>query len=161
MDIHFISRPRVIYPNGGETVSGTVTVEWSKAADSWGHSLSYTLYYSANGGDTWNWLVDGLMVLHYDWNTEEIGDSSNCLIKIVAICYKGLEVEDTSDGLFIVQNERPPTTTTTEITITTESTKSTRDTKSTDITSAPGWTLLFSSVLTVLIIERRKKRKSG
>ncbi|MFX1284050.1 MAG: right-handed parallel beta-helix repeat-containing protein [Promethearchaeota archaeon] len=157
LDIHFISRPRIYYPNGGETVDGTITVEWSKAIDSWDHSLSYTLYYSANGGDTWNWIAEGLSTLRHDWNTEEVSDGSNYLIKIVAICDKGLEVEDVSDASFTIQNGPPPTTTTS----TTKSTKSTGETTTPTVTSGPSWILLFSSVVIVVAIERRKKRKSG
>lgn len=47
---------QVLSPNGGEEVSGSLTIAWN-AADSDGDSLLYTVQYSPDGGSEWQTLA--------------------------------------------------------------------------------------------------------
>ncbi len=101
---HYLSVPVVVYPNGGETLSGLVNITWQAATDSWRHPVTYDLYYSQDGGTTWNILVSGLITTSYQWDTTVFPDGYLYLIKVVAKDNYNLESEDTSDTTFTVQN---------------------------------------------------------
>ncbi|MFX1286051.1 MAG: NosD domain-containing protein [Promethearchaeota archaeon] len=158
---HSLSIPIVLYPNGGETISGTIEIEWSAASDTWGHLITYTVYYSADGGTTWNELASGLTTTSYDWDTTTVADGTDYLVKVNATCVEDLWKEDMSDGKFSIDNPEPTTTTSTTTTpiITTSTTTTT--TSETGATS--GWTfsILLLSVLTVLVLKRGMKPKSS
>lgn len=100
---HFISLPTLIYPNGGELVNDSITIEWSTSHDTLGHSVNYSVYYSANGGGAWTKLVANITVTSYLWDTSMLVKTSNYLLKVVAKCSDGTEVEDITDGPFTLQ----------------------------------------------------------
>jgi hypothetical protein len=96
----------VIYPNGGETVSGTVDIQWS-ATDNIDIYLDIKIEYSNDSGITWNTIVastenDG----HYDWNTNGL-NCSLFLIRVNATDDAGNIGSDTSDSAFTVDNAPP------------------------------------------------------
>ncbi len=99
---HALSIPHVIYPNGGESLTGQVTIQWNNAMDSWNHLVLYTLYYSANNGSTWILLISDLNSNSYIWNTLIIDEGTNYLIKVVATCTGDLTIADISDNTFSV-----------------------------------------------------------
>ncbi|GAG43642.1 unnamed protein product, partial [marine sediment metagenome] len=49
---HYLTKVKVLYPNGGESFNDSVLIQWTEAIDSWDYNVSYTLYYSSNGGST-------------------------------------------------------------------------------------------------------------
>lgn len=100
---HFVSLPTLIYPNGGELVNDSITIEWSTSHDTLGHSVNYSVYYSANGGGAWSKLVANITVTSYLWDTSMLVKTSNYLLKVVAKCSDGTEVEDITDGPFTLQ----------------------------------------------------------
>ncbi|MFX0126383.1 MAG: nitrous oxide reductase family maturation protein NosD, partial [Candidatus Hodarchaeota archaeon] len=106
---HFIYGPIVIFPNGELTLKGDVTVEWIAGIDSWGNPISYTVYYSIDGGITWIIITSGLKTTFYTWDTTTV-DNTNCLIKITASSAEGIWNEDISDAPFTIVNPVPPTT---------------------------------------------------
>ena len=110
---HSLSILTVLYPNGGETLSGTIEIEWSAASDTWGHPITYIVYYSADGGTTWNELDSGLTTTSYDWDTTTVADGTNYLVKVNATCSEVLWKDDTSDVPFTIDNPYPPTVTVT------------------------------------------------
>ena len=156
--IHFISRPRIVYPNGGETISGPITIECVKSIDFWDHTVVFSFYYSSDNGRIWILLESELENYHYDWDTNSVKDGSNYLIKVVAICSEGLEVEDMSDATFTIQNGYPEPTTSEPVT--SELTSKTTESKPPRVTSGPGLMLLFSSILSIVIIKRVKNLKT-
>lgn len=111
--------PVIIDPNGGENLSGVVTIHWTPSTDSWGHSITYTIYYSADGGVTWIILESGLTTTSYEWNTIQKIDGTNYLLNVHANCSKGLWRVDTSDGTFTIENHVFTTNTTIQITVVT------------------------------------------
>jgi len=102
--IHFLSPPVISYPTGGETLNGTVTIQWTAANDSLGHTVVYNVYYSADTGSNWSLLASGLTTTSYDWNTTAVADGSNYLVKVNASCTEGLWQVDVSDSTFTISN---------------------------------------------------------
>lgn len=73
-----------IYPKGGEIVSGNVSIKWN-ATDPDDDPLTIDLYYSRDGGATWNTIAtnesnDG----EYVWDTSGLEDGVDYMIKVVA-----------------------------------------------------------------------------
>ncbi len=97
----------VIYPNGGESVSGTITVTWT-ASDDFGGDLDIDIEYSNNSGNTWHMIAinepnDGA----YDWDLSGLPEGSEYLVRITATDDAGLFSNDTSDNNFTVYTEFP------------------------------------------------------
>ncbi|MFX1506686.1 MAG: right-handed parallel beta-helix repeat-containing protein, partial [Promethearchaeota archaeon] len=147
LDMHLISRPRVLRPNGGE-VSGTIIIEWAPATDFWGHTINYDIYYSQNNGESWDLIESGISKLRIRWDTTTVPDGSNYLIKVVAICSEGSQVEDISDSKFAVENGISPR-------VTSETSETTAESG-----SAPSWLLFLSAVSFIIIIKRHIRNKS-
>ena len=99
-----LSLPSVIFPNGGNTLNGIVTIEWSPAIDQWGHTVNYTVYYSSDSGNTWLTLASSLAATSYQWDTTTVPEGIEYLVKVVATCTVGLSAEDVSDSIFTIQN---------------------------------------------------------
>ncbi len=164
---HYLSEPTVIEPNFSGTFSGMITITWHPAIDSLAHSITYTVYLSANGGTSW--LSLGTVTtptLLFDTTT--VADGSNYLVKVIATCSESLTNEDTSDEPFTIQNEVITTTTTTifpttaPITttapaITTTTTTSTAPTISAG--SAPGWLFAILLLVAISILKTRRSFK--
>jgi parallel beta-helix repeat protein len=100
--IHTLSIPVIIYPNGGEIVSGEISIQWVEALDTWGHSVNYSLYYSSNSGFNWILIESNLTSNNYNWNIDSLNEGSTYLIKVVAICTDGLTVVDISNDVFTI-----------------------------------------------------------
>jgi hypothetical protein len=101
---HQLMAPTVTLLNSGEAISGTYTIQWTPATDSWGHIVFYSLYYSSNDRESWTLLTSNLITTKYDWDTKTVPDGSNYWIKVVASCQEGLIMEDVSDREFSVNN---------------------------------------------------------
>ncbi|MHA2155756.1 MAG: right-handed parallel beta-helix repeat-containing protein [Candidatus Hodarchaeales archaeon] len=98
---HVLSIPHVLYPNGGEILSGEISVHWNTATDSWNHLVLYSIYYSSNNGSTWSLLASDLVSNTYQWNILFL-DEGSYLIKVVANCTNGLTAADISDNIFSI-----------------------------------------------------------
>jgi parallel beta-helix repeat protein len=112
------SPPVIVYPNGGETLTDMVVIEWEEALDPVNHSITYSVYYSSNDGALWTELTNGIITTNYSWNTTTVPNGLSYLIKIEAICTAGKSSEDISDTVFTVVNDistSVPTTTTSDI----------------------------------------------
>mgnify|MGYP000035214279 CR=1 FL=1 len=91
---------QVIYPNGGEELSGVITIEW-EANDTVDDSLEVSLYYSSDGLN-WNAIAEGIENTgSYEWDTEGIAPG-DYWIKVVARDDAGHVTEDTSDEPFTI-----------------------------------------------------------
>jgi len=101
VQVHAVSEPSVLYPNGGEYVFGIVTVQWTASSDTWNHSVVYSVYYSSNVGGDWILLVSGFSTNSYEWNASGVSEGSEYSVRVVASCSESLISEDTSDGLFV------------------------------------------------------------
>ena len=95
---------KVTYPNGGETVSGTVTIKWDASDDG---SVAYTLlFYSDDGGYTWHYIGKATGN-SYSWDTSSLKSGSNYLVRIIVYDNTGLKICDASDSTFTVNNGIP------------------------------------------------------
>ena len=99
-----LSPPTVLFPNGGTTLNGIVTIEWSPAIDQWGYMVNYTIYYSNDSGSTWISLASDLSTTSYQWDTTTVPDGTEYLVKVVATCAVDLSTEDVSNSIFTIQN---------------------------------------------------------
>ncbi|MFX1548161.1 MAG: NosD domain-containing protein [Promethearchaeota archaeon] len=104
--VHTLTEPFILYPNGGETLSDMVTIQWTSAIDSWDHNVNYTLYYSKDGGTTWILLQADLIETSYEWDTNTVADGTEYLIYVVANCSEGLYSSDYSNNQFVIENQR-------------------------------------------------------
>ncbi len=74
----------LLYPAGGEITSGIIDIQWN-ATDPDGDQLSIDLYYSSDGGNTWNTIATGeVNDGSYLWDTSIMADGVNYLIRINA-----------------------------------------------------------------------------
>jgi YVTN family beta-propeller protein len=95
----------VTYPNGGESLAGTVTLTW-QATDPDGDSLTYLVLYSQDGGATWQSVAVGLESTTFELDTTLIGGGSQGIMKVQASDGM-LTGEDTSDAFFTVATKVP------------------------------------------------------
>ena len=100
---------RVISPNGGETLSGTITIVWN-AYDNLDGSLSTILSYSQDTGATWHQIqqVSGSKE-EYLWNATLLSEGINYLIRVEATDNAGNRGSDRSDSSFTIDNTPPHT----------------------------------------------------
>ncbi len=106
--IHRVSKPTISYPNGDETITGMIMIQWATSYDSFRYDVSYEVYYSSDNGLNWIQIITGLTETSYDWDTTTLSDGENYLIKIIANSSKGPSAEDISDGVFTIWNEMDP-----------------------------------------------------
>jgi hypothetical protein len=106
----------VVYPNGGELLTDTVTVSWTATDPQPGETelLLVDLEYSPNAGTDW-YTIDTSQAndSSYFWDMSEVPDSYNHLIRLTARDTVGNRRSDISDAVFIKYNPDPP-----EVTVT-------------------------------------------
>lgn len=99
---------QLIYPRGGETLAGTVRVQWS-ASDADGDPLSYSILYSPDGGAKWLTVSVNTQDTSVDWDTSHFPGGNDGRIRVVA--NDGVnESSDTSAGAFTVPAKPPMVT---------------------------------------------------
>ena len=103
-NFHVLVSPRVIYPNGGENLNNTITIYWFSSSDSFGHPITYSIYYSSDSGTNWELLDFTLSSTSYSWNTILLPPATTYMIKVVAQCSEGKTATDISDGTFRILN---------------------------------------------------------
>jgi len=99
---------RVISPNGGEVLNGTVPIRWS-AADP--NEDTLTINISCNNGSGWVAIADSLTNTGtYHWNTTEFDDGAFYSIYIEALddSAERLSRWDVSNSSFTIYNPDPP-----------------------------------------------------
>jgi len=96
---------KLIYPTGGEILSGTATVRWYAADGNFpDESLPIYLYYSADDGDTWRQINDVLPNTgEYQWNIDNLADGEYRLL-IEAVDSHGNIAHESSDPFTIDNN---------------------------------------------------------
>jgi hypothetical protein len=100
----------IIYPNGGEQLSGMQTITWNNNAITESHPVAnpITLYYSSNGGGSWTQIASGeANDGTYSWNVGLVAEGSNYKVKVLAVDLAGNTANDTSDGTFTIDNTNP------------------------------------------------------
>jgi parallel beta-helix repeat protein len=103
--LHNLTKPTIIYPNGGEILNDTIEIKWTSLTDSFNHSIVYSVYYSSNDGDEWDLLISEIITTNHIWDTTLFGDRTDYLIKVVGTCpVSGFSFEDISDQAFSIDN---------------------------------------------------------
>jgi parallel beta-helix repeat protein len=96
----------VVYPNGGEVVSGKITIKWT-ALDNSTMNLNGTIgiAYSANNGSSWNLIaLKQNNTGQYLWNTTTISDGNHYFIRLNASDEFHNNGSDTSNTSFSINN---------------------------------------------------------
>gem|GEM_PF-609454 len=90
----------VTAPNGGEVLSGTVTITWNA-----GNADHLDILYSRDGGTTWNTIATGVSPAgSYAWDTTALPDGTNYRIGIYAVNAANISAFDVSDANFTLNN---------------------------------------------------------
>jgi hypothetical protein len=97
---------QVIYPNGGEIITGPdLTVTWN-ASDADGDPVMSTIQYSTDGGATWTTLATGVFSNSYDISTDHLPGTYQGFVRVIAS--DGLRTSiDTSDAVFSMAKHDP------------------------------------------------------
>ncbi len=101
----------LIYPNGGEIVNGTVTIQWT-ATDDFDPNLdgSITIRYSFDGGEVYQTLASLLNNTgFYNWDTTANLDADAYKIRVTATDDNENTGQDSSESVFTVDNTPPDT----------------------------------------------------
>ena len=98
---------KVNYPNGGESINGTIDILWT-ASDDFDDELSIDIEYSNDSGVSWyiispNEDNDG----SYEWNTSLLPEGNYYMIRITAMDNSGHSANDTSNGVFSIYLDVP------------------------------------------------------
>jgi hypothetical protein len=99
----------VINPNGGEIVTGVISIRWS-AFDDLTPNLNGTIRidYSADDGINWTEIAPQLdNTGFYQWNTSSVPDGTHYLIRVSATDEFSNIGSDTSNASFIIGNHMP------------------------------------------------------
>lgn len=152
---HFISRFSITLPSGGVALAGTITIKWIVPVDSFDHSLTYDLTYSADGGINWNQLALGQKTNSYPWDTTTTADGTKYIIMVEAIDSEGLVTAALSET-FTIKNI--PETTDSSTTLSSEIESSTTD-KTGTITPGFSGVIATLTFLGLTLIKYRKRHK--
>lgn len=102
----FAPAPEVVFPNGGERLSGeTATLRWN-APDADGDPVKSTVQLSRDGGTTWRTLATGLSGTELTVSLRGLGGTTLGRIRVLA--NDGFLTEsDDSDGNFSIDDQAP------------------------------------------------------
>lgn len=99
--------PTILFPTAGETLAGTVNLQWGEAEDPDGDDLTYKIYYSPDEGVTKTEIATGIAGTSINWDTSTAPEGENYKI---FVCANDGQVDGpfASSGIFtIVHNYSP------------------------------------------------------
>jgi hypothetical protein len=106
--------PKVTYPNGGESLEARdeCVITWETPS---GYVPdTYSIYYTTDGGETWEVICESIVGLSYRWMVPDAA-SVNCLVLVEAYDEEGIMGYDESDYAFTLRSgagfpgeEEPP-----------------------------------------------------
>jgi len=102
---------QILYPTGGETLEGPITIKWTANDSIDGNNLSILLYWVSEDGcenDTWSLIGDGILnnTGEYTWNHSGLPDSNYMIMVLAMDSFFNVGL-DKSELFFI--NNLPPT----------------------------------------------------
>ena len=94
-----VINPTMVRPNGGENVPAQFPYDivWENPAD-W-HVDHADLYYTLDGGETWEEIATGVTGDRFTWTTP-VAESEQALVRIMVFDSQGMLGFDTSDAVF-------------------------------------------------------------
>lgn len=69
---YILFAPKFISPVNGATISNSYNIQWDPAHDTFNHTILYSLEYKFIHSDSWTFLVTGLNMTSFLWNTNSI-----------------------------------------------------------------------------------------
>mgnify|MGYP000244403989 CR=1 FL=1 len=95
--------PTLITPKAGGVFNESCTITWTASTDADNDTITYGLYYSANGGSTWTLIARGISGTSYTWNTSSIAAGTNYKVRVEA--YDGTSYSNYAvSGTFTIQH---------------------------------------------------------
>ena len=104
IDNHRVIDFKIISPMNGSVFQETLLVNWTASRDSLGYEITYTIYYSADNGKSWNKITQNLTETSYLWDVSDIETGSEFKILIEAHGGEGESNTVVSDGTFTIRN---------------------------------------------------------
>jgi parallel beta-helix repeat protein len=150
---HAVSIPYILYPNGGEHISGVCSVQWQMSQCTYHHSVVYDLYFSSDEGTSWHLIQSNIESNQYNWDTSGLGSVTQCRLKVVARCNQSASAEDVSGAAFSIVS--PGSTSTTA---TTSTTRTGTDIPIPDVTGILLLGAGVSVVLVIVVLAAKRKR---
>lgn len=98
----------IVVPPGGEA-RDVVRVSWN-AVDQDGDSLTHTLLYSPDGGQSWLPLVVNTQADHFDFNTNDVPASRGAIGRFRLVSTDGLNLTETDSPDYELGTANPPQT---------------------------------------------------
>ncbi|MHA2369096.1 MAG: NosD domain-containing protein [Candidatus Hodarchaeales archaeon] len=146
---HNLMTAELLNPGPG-VYSGIITVAWLPSSDSWNHKITYSIYWSNDGGYRWHLIVSGLLNPMFNWDTALMDDGHNYRIMVISTCSAGFSSRFIQNSSFAISNTlRIPKT----VTVWEEASE-----------DSPGWTaglLLFTLAIIAFCAKRVKKNKEN
>ncbi|UCE11251.1 MAG: right-handed parallel beta-helix repeat-containing protein [Candidatus Thorarchaeota archaeon] len=105
-DLHILTRPNVFFPDehlDAEFYYGIMNLTWGQSSDTFGHSVSYSVYYSIDDCESWTQIVTGLTNTFYLWNTTVVPQDLEYQLKVICECSDELVSERIPDVAFTVR----------------------------------------------------------
>ena len=104
---HYITALLLEHPKGGETIKGVISIQWTEAHDSKGHTITYSIFYFDESTNNWTLIESGLTTNDsYSWDTRNVPDGSDYKLRIVAECPEN-EFAVIESGTFTIANGPP------------------------------------------------------
>ena len=99
--------PTIVFPTAGETLAGTINLQWTEAEDPDGDPLTYKVYYSDDEGVTKTEIATGISGTSVNWDTSLAPEGNKYKIFVCANDGK-VDGPFASSGMFsIVHNYSP------------------------------------------------------
>lgn len=92
---HILSKPRIILPDTSENAE-EIIINWNPAIDSFSLSVKYSLFFSADLGNSWNNLIINTTENFFIWNILLL-DAGCYQLKVIASSTGGLSTMDLSN----------------------------------------------------------------
>lgn len=103
----------LIYPTGGETLSGVVPIQWSSTDPNPGDTRSFELDLSVDGGASYPIVFSTALpngTTYYNWNTANLPPNTEYRIRVKAVDAFGLSGSDESSSNLSKTGSVPPPT---------------------------------------------------
>ncbi|MFX0181582.1 MAG: BMP family ABC transporter substrate-binding protein [Candidatus Hodarchaeota archaeon] len=114
---YHLSEPTITEPTSSTKIlKDSVNIQWITSTDTFGHSITYSVFYSTDDGTTWNQITSGLTGTSYNWDLSGIFNGTEVLLKIAAEDSLGFLSVSVSDSTFLIENPELVSTTTTTTT---------------------------------------------
>lgn len=98
----------IIYPNGGEHLSGIINIIWHAFDNFSGKNLTIDIDYSPNNGKEWLDLVTDIENTNrYKWDTRTVPNGYQYIIRLYATDKSNNTARDISSKRFIINNDCP------------------------------------------------------